>query len=260
MWEDVRTVAECAQLCRDDATCATFLHNRYGRCHLRRAPSLWHTPVVPNFEEHSTISCVLLNRVSARDATHLQQHHVHAAQSLTSTAARHKSTAARHHEPYRHGEIALSAARGIRRTLFREKTVQRRLASVHAPSVPLEVWAPTSQPTRRLRDIYWVHVPKTATSFARTIFSYACGWVSSQRLGPQRFCRCSAEDPLSSSRGDRPASTSLPSTRSIPSSSRAIATAPVPSYRKVSAILGCTVCHHSHHHSHLRLRRRLACS
>ena len=26
-----------------------------------------------------------------------------------------------------------------------------------------------------LRDIFWVHVPKTASSFSRTIFSYACG-------------------------------------------------------------------------------------
>jgi hypothetical protein len=38
---------------------------------------------------------------------------------------------------------------------------------------PVEVWRPVQRP--RLTNIFWSHIPKTSTTFARTIFAYACG-------------------------------------------------------------------------------------
>jgi len=38
---------------------------------------------------------------------------------------------------------------------------------------PQEVWRPVQRP--RLTNIFWSHIPKTSTTFARTVFSYACG-------------------------------------------------------------------------------------
>ena len=75
------------------------------------------------------------------------------------------------------------------------------VASTTAPSLPLEVqlrpagaaafaprhrkrsytnagpqmlWQP-STPYVRISNIFWPHIPKTSTTFARTVFSYACG-------------------------------------------------------------------------------------
>lgn len=36
------------------------------------------------------------------------------------------------------------------------------------------IWRP-SRPKPRLKHMFWAHVPKTSTTFARSIFSYACG-------------------------------------------------------------------------------------
>ena len=69
----MRKVADlhhCVRLCEAHATCATFIHNRYGECYLRRQPGS-QTAVVSDAHAHQTVSCVLLQRVPDMDLTHL---------------------------------------------------------------------------------------------------------------------------------------------------------------------------------------------
>ena len=82
LFHNVSSADQCARLCREDASCAVFLHNRYGRCHLRDVPWL-RTPILAEqTEQHRTISCIVPARVPKRDALHLQDHHVRAALTL----------------------------------------------------------------------------------------------------------------------------------------------------------------------------------
>ena len=46
--------------------------------------------------------------------------------------------------------------------------------SVPLPSGAIGYYTPT-HPTQQLTNIFWSHIPKTSTTFARTVFSYACG-------------------------------------------------------------------------------------
>lgn len=40
---------------------------------------------------------------------------------------------------------------------------------------PFAYWTPSSSRREQLSNIFWTHIPKTSTTFARTIFAYACG-------------------------------------------------------------------------------------
>ena len=46
--------------------------------------------------------------------------------------------------------------------------------SVPLPSGAIGYYTPTHS-TQQLTNIFWSHIPKTSTTFARTVFSYACG-------------------------------------------------------------------------------------
>jgi len=63
------------------------------------------------------------------------------------------------------------------------KTVQREWPGINITGPNrtvdgLRLWPDDSIAPVKLHGIYWVHVPKTATSFGKTVLSYACGWRS----------------------------------------------------------------------------------
>jgi hypothetical protein len=81
-FSDINTTTRCAQLCREDARCAIFLHNRYRRCYLRQ-PFWERTPVVADDTKHRTISCVMPARMPLHGVQQLQLHHMHAAVTVS---------------------------------------------------------------------------------------------------------------------------------------------------------------------------------
>ena len=40
---------------------------------------------------------------------------------------------------------------------------------------PMAKWTPAAGTHQSLSNIFWTHIPKTSTTFSRTVFSYACG-------------------------------------------------------------------------------------